>query len=38
MTTIWSGPMMVSGLEKTYKTHSWKSTLIVVNAIGHLGV
>ena len=23
-------------IRKTYKTHSWKSTLIVVNAIGHL--
>ena len=23
-------------IRKTYKTHSWKSTLMVVNAIGHL--
>ena len=23
-------------IRKTYKTHSWKSTLMVVNAVGHL--
>ena len=23
-------------IRKTYKTHSWKSTLMVVNTIGHL--
>ena len=23
-------------IRKTYKTHSWKSTLMVVNSIGHL--
>ena len=23
-------------IRKTYKTHSWKSTLMVINAIGHL--
>ena len=23
-------------IRKTYKTHSWKSTMMVVNAIGHL--
>ncbi len=23
-------------IRKTYKTHSWKSTLMIVNAIGHL--
>ena len=23
-------------IRKTYKTHSWKSTLMVINAVGHL--
>ena len=31
-----SWALMDGALERTYKTNGWKSTLMVVNAIGHL--